>query len=164
MPPRVLVDANVIIEAVRSKCWPAITGGLFLETVDTCHQEVLAGSPATIPGYVAVTSAELGRLHAVHTVTAVQKAELKLAYLDADGLDAGEHDLLAHARARLGEDWRLCSPDKAAVRAAMVMGMGDRLVSLEQIVEDVGANARLRDQFRTKWLRDFRTRVQLGMR
>jgi hypothetical protein len=163
MPARVLVDTNVIIEAVRSKCWPAVTGGLSVETVETCCDEVLAGSPATIPGYVTVTSAELRRLGAVHPVTAESKAELKLAYLDADGLDAGEHDLLAYARARDNEPWRLCSPDKAAIRAAMALGIGDRLVSLEEIVGEVGTSAHLREQFRTKWLRDFRTRVRLGM-
>jgi hypothetical protein len=105
----------------------------------------------------------LERLGAVHSVVGELKAALKLAYVDADGLDAGEHDLLAHARAHITEDWRMCSPDRAAIRAGVAIGMGDRLVSLEEVVEQVGARAQLREQFRARWLRDFRTRVQLGM-
>jgi hypothetical protein len=33
----VLVDTNVIIEAIRTRCWNALTGGLRVETVAECR-------------------------------------------------------------------------------------------------------------------------------
>ncbi|MEQ9568743.1 MAG: hypothetical protein RLN75_01020 [Longimicrobiales bacterium] len=39
----VLLDTNVVIEAVRTKRWKAISGGLTLETVRECESEIDAG-------------------------------------------------------------------------------------------------------------------------
>jgi hypothetical protein len=125
----VLVDTNVIIEAVRTECWPAITGGLHVETV----------------------AADLAR------------ATFRLAYADAHGLDRGEHDLLAHMYVSDSRDLVLCSPDKAAVRAAVLLGLGDHLRSLDDLLQAVGTRPRkpLRRQFTSAWLRSFRTKVLL---
>ena len=164
MPPRppVLVDTNVIIEAVRTECWTAITGQLTVETVEACRAEALAGSEAESRRYVPVGDADLKRMRAIHRVPPVLQAGLKLAYRDADGLDKGEHDLLAHAHART-ENVRLCSPDKAAIRAAVALGLGDQIVSLEELIREVGARARrpLRVQFTTLWMVSFRSKVKL---
>lgn len=159
----VLLDTNVIIEAVRTGTWAALVGGLIVETVEACRDEVLAGSPHAIPGYVPVTQSDLRRLSAVHHLDSTKRAELALAYEDADGLDDGERDLLAHALAERAAPWSLCSPDKAAIRAAVALDFGDRLVSLEQLIADVGARPKkqLRSQFTTGWLVRFRTRVRL---
>lgn len=159
----VLLDTNAIIEAVRTGTWAAVAGGLVVETVTACRDEALAGSPHTIPGYVPVTKKDLGGLRAIHDPDSAKRAELTLAYEDADGLDDGERDLLALALTQRAAPWSLCSPDKAAIRAAVALGFGDRLVSLEQLVADVGARPKesLRSQFTTKWLVSFRTRVML---
>ena len=137
MRPPVLFDTNVIIEAVRTQCWNAITGQVSIETVGACRVEALAGSAATIRNYVPVVPR-------------------------ADSLDEGEHDLLAHAYAR-SEPFLLCSPDKAAIRAAVALGIGDRLVSLDELVAEVGARPRpaLREQFTSSWLVSFRSRVKV---
>jgi hypothetical protein len=163
MSPAVLVDTNAIIEAVRTGCWAAITGQLRVETVAACRDEAMAGSPDTIRDYVPVARAELTRLAALHEVSPAVQAAFKLAYGDADSLDAGEHDLLAHAYASGADDWTLCSPDKAAIRAAVTLGFADRLTSLEDLVRAVGSRARppLRAQFTSAWLASFRTRVLL---
>ena len=164
MPPRppVLVDTNVIIEAVRTGCWAAITGQLTIETVEACRAEALAGSESDIRGYVPVREADLGKMKAVHQVDQVSRAELKLAYRAADSLDDGEHDLLAHARG-CPEDVRICSPDKAAIRAAVALGLGDQIASLEELIREVGARPRqsLRVQFTTSWMVSFRSKVKL---
>lgn len=160
--PVVLVDTNVIIEAVRTGSWAAITGQLLIESVETCRGETLAGSEAT-PGYVTVTPADLARVGAFHSVPPIVQASLKLAYPHADVLDAGEHDLLAHAYYTRSPDLQLCSPDKAAVRAAVALGLGDQLVSLEDLLRRVGTRPQwaLRAQFTTSWLSSFRTKVRL---
>lgn len=39
----VLVDTNVVMEAVRTHCWNAMAGGLWVETVEECREEALRG-------------------------------------------------------------------------------------------------------------------------
>lgn len=67
----VLVDTNVMIEAVRTRCWNALTGSLRLETVEECRDEAGRGSYGR-SGYVAVSQGDLGRLSAVHPVTGLE--------------------------------------------------------------------------------------------
>jgi hypothetical protein len=112
---------------------------------------------------VVVSEKELGRLASVHAVDREVRAALKLDYEAADGLDAGEHDLLAHAHGLSDDGWVVCSPDKASIRAASALGSGDQLCSLEELVWRVGARPRLplRAHFRTDWLVRFRAKVLL---
>ena len=41
--PSVLVDTNVIIEAHRTRSWPALSGGWRVETVEACVAETQTG-------------------------------------------------------------------------------------------------------------------------
>jgi hypothetical protein len=97
----VLVDTNVVIEAVRTGVWKALVGSRTVETVQECHDETQRGNPHD-PGYVVVEAGHLGGLSAVRQVDAVQRASLFLTCPEAAGLDPGERDLLAHALARRG--------------------------------------------------------------
>jgi hypothetical protein len=140
----VLVDTNVIIEAVRTQTWNALTGGLRVETVEECRQEAGRGDTSRW-GYIPVSNSDLARLHRVHTVTDEERAE----YFDADpdgvGLDAGERDLFAHIHQRVQRGnsvWVLCSADKAAIRTAVRIDVADQMVSLEAVCRDVGARPR----------------------
>lgn len=164
----VLVDTNVILEAVRTRCWNAVSGALRMETVEECREETRRGD-GTRAGYVPVTEADLDRLAAVHVVTATERAVFLLARPDAQGLDAGERDLFAHAYARMerGDDvWLVCSADRTAIRVALGLGWGDRIRSLGALVEDVGAQPRhpLSRHYGEPWLREFRTACLLGGR
>src|SRR5438552_1749501 len=124
-----LVDTNVIIEAVRTGCWRAITGRMSVETVEVCTHEAKRGD-ADRTGYIAVSEEDLSRLSRVHSVSETERAALVLQYPDASGMDAGERDLFAHAYARADDTWILFSPDKASIRAAVRLGCADRLRSL----------------------------------
>lgn len=159
----ILVDTNVIIEAVRVGCWTAITGGLRIETVVACEEEALATPRDAGSSYVPVESSDLERLAAIHHVSDLERAGLRLAYPDAHGMDRGEHDLMAHLHGVDPRQRLLCSPDKASVRAAVRLGLGDQLCSLDELIGQVGARARtrLRRQFTRDWLRSFRTKVLL---
>jgi hypothetical protein len=161
-PRVVLVDTNVVIEAVRTGCWAALTGALQVETVTACHTEALAGNRDR-PGYVPVTEAHLGRLARVHSVGAAERASLALAHAGADGMDEGERDLFAHALARDDEVWVLCSPDKASVRAAVALGWGDRLRALATLAAHVGARpgSTFKSHFEEAWLSTWRTHFLL---
>jgi hypothetical protein len=163
MPRRVLVDTNVIIEAVRTGSWRAITGQLHVETVEACSREALAGAQSDLPGYIAVSEDDLSRLRTVHEIQPVVQATFKLAYAHADTLDEGEHDLLAFGHAHASEEWAICSPDMAAIRATVALGLGDRMVSLEEIAASVGGREKppLRVQYGSRWLVSFRSKVKL---
>lgn len=159
----VLIDTNAIIEGVRTGCWRAITGQLRVETVEACREEALARPVTPLSEYVPVSEDDIQRLAAVHAVGLATRAAFVLAYPDASGLDVGEHQLLAHAFSRSDEAWVVCSPDKASIRAAVALDLGDRLCSLEELVDAVGARPQppLRAHFKTEWLVSFRTKVRL---
>ena len=162
----VLVDTNVIIEAVRVGCWKALTGARQVETVEECRDETQRGSPHD-PGYVMIGATELGGLAAAHPVTDAERAAFYLGYEEGPAMDPGERDLMAHAYARMQREdsvWVACSPDKASIRAAVAIGCGDNMVSLEKLIEAIGTRPRkpLLSWHSARWLSDFRTAVLLG--
>ena len=159
--PPLLVDSMIVIEAVRTGCWNAISGQRDVVTVPECTAELLRGDPGT-KGYVPVTEQELARV-TVAPVSRLEAAAFRLGYPDADGMDAGERELLAHARART-DDFQLCSCDKAAVRAAHALGWSDRLVSLETVAAAVGVrpSPSLKPQYSEGRLSQWRMSLALG--
>jgi hypothetical protein len=156
----VLVDTNIIIEAVRARCWNALAGRYQIETVETCFDEVRAGDPLR-PGYVTVDAAQLTKLSARHAVTDLERAHLALTLPTSDALDSGERDLFAHALGRTG-DWTLCCADRAAVNAALALGWHERIVSLGKLVAAAGSRPDLKDHFTEKWLAEVRTLFALA--
>jgi hypothetical protein len=151
----------IVIEAVRTNCWNAISGQRALATVEECATELRSGD-ASRAGYVPVTKTDLARLE-VRPLSKLESAQFRLRYPDADGMDAGERDLLAHATTRT-DDFAICSSDKAAVRAAHAFGWLDRLVSLESLASSVGARPKppVRAQFTESRMSEWRTALRLG--
>lgn len=72
-PAVVLMDTNAIIEAVRTRCWRAISNRFRVETVEECRDEARRGD-AMNPAYVAVSENDLALLAAVHAVKNVDRA------------------------------------------------------------------------------------------
>ncbi|WP_329682848.1 hypothetical protein [Longimicrobium sp.] len=156
-----LVDTNVVMEAVRTRCWNAVAGGLCVETVEECRDEALRGDRGRA-GYQPVSEGDLARLRRVHAVGAVERATFALAYEDAQNMDPGERDLFAHAYSRLARGdalWIVCSADKACVRAAVALGWHQRVHSLGALASAVGAspNPPLLQQHTERWLSQVRT-------
>ncbi len=151
----------IVIEAVRTGCWNAISGQRRVVTVEECAEELLRGDPG-VRGYVRVTERDLGRI-TVEPVAPEVNAAFRLAYGAADGLDPGERDLLAHATTRTDE-FHLCSCDKAAVVAAHAQGWLDQVISLEAVATSVGARPRaaLKVQFTEARMSQWRTSLRLG--
>lgn len=161
----VLVDTNVIMEAVRTHCWNAVAGGLRVETVEECRDEALRGDRGR-PGYVPVSEKDLSRLRTVHPVSALERATFALAYEGAQNMDPGERDLFAHAHGRVARGdhvWILCSADRACVRAAVALGWHERLHSLGALAAAVGVNPHppLLRQHGESWLSQARTEYLL---
>jgi len=164
MPTRavLLVDTMIVIEAVRTGVWNAITGQRSVVTVQECADELSRGSAASVLGYVPVTAEHLSRL-GVEPLSIVVAAGFRLRYPGADGMDPGERDLLALAASR-ADDFELCSCDKAAVVAAKAVELLDRTVSLEAVAAGVGArpNPPFKSQFTESRMSQWRTALMLG--
>lgn len=162
----VLVDTNVIIEAVRTGIWNALTGAVSVETVEECRDEAQRGD-STRPAYVPVSDADLARLYAVHPVSKRERAEYLLADPEAVAMDPGEQELFAHAyrRNKAGDQlWVLCSSDKAAIRAAVRIAIADQLRSLEAVCTAVSARLKLplKAHHQELFLSRYRTEYLLG--
>ena len=157
----VFVDTMIVIEAVRTGCWNAITGQHKIVTVEECAHELRRGD-ASGPGYVTVRENDIGRA-TVEPLSADAAVTFRLEYANADGLDPGERDLLALAYG-WGCDFVLCSCDKAVVVAAHTLGWLDRVVSLEALSEAVGArpNPPLKPQFTEARMSQWRTSLLMG--
>jgi len=157
----VLVDTMIVIEAVDTGCWNALTGQLRVVTSAECVDELRRGD-ASGPGYVPVSDEDIRRA-TVREVSPQARVALQLRYPDAQRLDAGERDLLAIA-ADLAGDFFLCSCDKAAVVAAQSLGLLDRVVSLEALASSVGARPGrpFRNQYSERILGVWRTSLVLS--
>ncbi|MCY3547377.1 MAG: hypothetical protein OXH66_18390 [Gemmatimonadetes bacterium] len=157
----VLVDTMIVIEAVDTSCWNAITGQKRVVTVQECEDELRRGDPLT-PGYVTVTDDDIARCQIV-VLSDARRAEFQLSYSDAHRLDPGERDLLALASS-LQDDFKLCCCDKAAVVAAHALGLLDHVVSLEAVASSVGVRPRraLKRQYTEQVLGAWRTSLLLG--
>ena len=148
----VFVDTNVIIEAYRTKSWAALAGAYRIETVEDCITETQTGySQRNLKRQIA-TSDLTTSLAAVHQVTSLKRAELALRIGDI-ALDRGEESLWAHAVRQSGS-WFVCGPDRASLLVALELGLRERLVSLEELLQNAGHRTRtaLKPAYTKKWL------------
>jgi hypothetical protein len=147
----VLVDTNIIIEAVRTNCWSAMSGYFTMETVEKCLEDLRRRD------YVKVDPAQLKKgLSKVHKVSSAQAAAFAIAMPNADELDPGERQLFAHALGR-ADAWVGSCADRNALRAAFGLSWKDRFVSLEVLAQATGARPDLKQHYRERWLSDVRT-------
>jgi hypothetical protein len=152
----ILLDTNIIIEAVRTRCWNALAGHFTVETVEKCLEEALTGDPLR-PGYVQIDPAQLKKgVSKSYPVSSIETMRFALAHPVADELHPGERELLAHAMGRKDE-WLASCADRAAVRAAFALGWIERVVSLEALAHASGVRPALKFHFTERWLSDVRT-------
>ena len=147
----VLVDTNVILECHRTGSWCALAGGYPVETVQDCVTETQTGFQMRRPERQIDAQELRASLVAVHSVTDRERAKLAVQITNI-ALDRGEASLWAHALHR--EDaWVLCGPDKASLRFGVRLGLRERLVSLERLLDDAGhrSNPPLRSAYTRRW-------------
>ena len=149
----VLVDTMVIIECWRVSAWKALTCGYAVETVQMCEIETQTGLQRRRVEQQIDREVLLSTLKVVHSVSDGEKAAALLRDDQFRFLDAGELMLWAHALGR-SDSWVLCGPDKASLRLGIRLGMRERLVSLERLLDDIGYKPRiaLGKNHMQKWL------------
>jgi hypothetical protein len=148
----VLVDTNVILESFRVGSWRALVGGYQVETVEDCVTETQTGFQRRRPEAL-IDPAKLAEgLSLVHAVTDAQRAVVAIRAPDI-ALDVGERSLWAHALTR-DDAWVLCGPDKASMRFGVRLGLRDRLIALESLLDAAGHRPKeaLKHAYTAKWL------------
>lgn len=167
---RVFADTNVILEAFRTGCWPALCQKYDIETVEKCIEETLTGDPDD-PRRIHVDRETLiDGLAGRHAVGKRELASFVLAHPECQGLDDGELHLLAwlHAQGLLPNALILVSTaDKAAIVATGRLGWLDSLVSLEQLAQTSGVSRQQLDSlarhYRSNWLDEIKFKVRFGI-
>lgn len=147
----VLVDTNVILECHRTGSWRALTGGYQVETVEDCVTETQTGFQRRRPEQRIDAQELRASLTAVHAVTDLERAGFAMRISDI-ALDRGEESLWAHVLSRY-DAWMLCGPDKASLRCGIRLGLRERLVSLERLLDNAGhrVNLALRPAYTRRW-------------
>jgi hypothetical protein len=148
----VLVDTNVILESWRVGAWRALTGGYRTETVEDCVIETQTGYQRRRPDQQIDEATLRSRLVTVHQVEDRERAAAIVREAMFSFLDVGEQSLWAHALTR-DDNWVLCGPDKASMRFGIRLGLRERLVALEDLLQGVGYKTRaLRAAYTSAWL------------
>ncbi len=152
--PPVLLDTNAIIESHRVSAWKALAGGHRLETVEDCITETQTGFQLRRQEQRIPVEELRKKLAAIHSVENRERAELAIQ-IEGIALDIGEESLWAHARGRKGA-WLLCGPDKASMRCGVRLGFRKRIISLEELLENVGHKPKiaLKYNYTKKWSND----------
>jgi hypothetical protein len=148
----VLVDTNVILECWRVGAWRALSSGYRVETAEDCVTETQTGYQRRRAEQQIDAAALQKSLAVVHRPAMREFAVLAIEAPDIV-LDVGERALWAHALSR-DDDWLLCGPDKASLRFGVRLGLRERLVALEALLDAVGYRAKdaLRSAYTTAWL------------
>lgn len=156
----VLVDTNVILEAHRTGSWRALRGGHRLETVEECVTETQTGAQNRRPEQRIDEAVLRADLKAVHTRTDRERAAALARDEFLAFLDDGERALWCHALART-DAWVLCGPDKASLRLGVRLGLRERLVALEALLNAVGHRPKiaLRPAYTLAWHREWIARI-----
>jgi hypothetical protein len=148
----VLVDTNIILECWRVGAWRALTGGYRVETVEDCVIETQTGFQRRRQEQQIDNAALRASLAAVQKVGDAERAAAIVREPMFSFLDLGEQSLWAHALSRR-DDWALCGPDKASLRFGIRVGLRERLMALEGLLQDVGHGAGgLRPAYTSAWL------------
>lgn len=165
---RVFADTNVILEAFRTDCWPAISRHFAIETVQKCVEETLTGNLSN-PRHIAISPERLySGLAARHPVTGRELASLVLEYPSCGTLDDGEKHLLAWLLANKlfpSDIIVVTTADKAALVAIGSLNWLEFTVSLEYLARqaDVARKnlQKLAMQYREDWLSRIKTQISL---
>jgi hypothetical protein len=98
--------------------------------------------------------------HHIEAIGDLERAEFILNHSDIH-MDAGEQDLAIYAlRLPARPAWYLNSPDRASVNFASTQNWLDRLVSLEQLANHIGARPKAggyANNYTTSWLNQVKT-------
>lgn len=158
-PLRLLLDADVVIEAHGLGVWVALCDRAQIACPATVvHSEALFYSQddCTVPPSIHLPSlvarGTIEMLEATVDDAAMVRSELADDVLE--GLHPGESEALALLFVQKAGDYRFCTGDRAAIRALALLGLSEQGISLEEALEAVGATKPLARQFTEVYFRE----------
>lgn len=147
----VLLDNCAISACEKTGAWNALVTRYTLETVEEVEKEAATGwQHRTI-----IPPQQFRQQVKVHPVNELERITAQLDHAELAKLDPGERDLWIHALSR-SDGWILCGPDIASIKFGVANGFRDRLISLEQLLSQIGCKPKhtLPDHYTAKWLKD----------
>lgn len=159
---RILIDTNAILEAHRTNTWKCITRDWSIETCETCIEESLRRPMKQ--SYIPVSGESLREgIRTRHDVNDLERTQLALDYPNSAVLDKGERDLMTLLLSKK-DTFSICSPDKTAMRFAIEVGLGERLICFESLLKKCGKPAfTLREQYTLDWHSRRMSQLRLGL-
>ena len=148
----VLVDTNAIIEAHRTGTWRALAGGYRVATVEDCVTETQTGFQLRKPEQSIAVSQLRASLATEHRVDDRQRADWQYAHRGSYWTGVKNRCGRTHLGAKTGG---FCAArTEPAYAAEYGLGFRDRIVSLEELLDDVGHRPRtaLKRHYTKKWL------------
>lgn len=159
----VLVDTCVIFEAHRVNCWNNLANQFKLVTVEKVIEETQNGYQNRAASQTINEQTLKNSFHRIESISELERAEFNLTY-DIH-MDDGEKDLAILAL-RLPDTpvWYLNSPDNASVRFASSQQWLDRMVSLEEMANQINARtvSAFKGNYTSSWLSQAKLEFRLG--
>ena len=156
-----LCDAVIVIEAHTSGVWEPLTQrcriavpGVVVEE-SRYFRDAASGQRKKILLKKAVAEGTVERFDA--SAEEVDDTKLALDRVTVDGLHAGELEALALLHLRDLTHW-FCTAEEVATRALCHLGLHDRGVSLEQVLQECGLMKPLLPHFTERVFQQWRTR------
>lgn len=151
-PVRLLLDADVVIEAHRLGVW------------DKLIARARVACPATVVTDEALfyRQDEFSVTPRIHLPKLVEEGKLAMLEASADdlaqvvsiltqnvlgGLHPGETEALALLGSGKAQGWLFCTGDRAAIHALALLGLSEKGISFERALSAVGLTKRLPRQF-----------------
>ncbi len=156
----VLLDNCAISACFAAGAWTALAARYTLETVEEVEREATTGYQyRTI-----IPPAQFRQQVKVHLVSATERFDAQAAYAALSTIDDGERDLWVHTLSREG-GWILCGPDIASIKFGVLNGFQDRLISLEELLENIGhrPKVKLQEHQTRKWLQALIGKIQMDV-
>ncbi len=158
-PLRLLLDADVVIEAHRLGIWAALCNRAHIACPATVvHHEALFYShdDCSVPPSIHLPSLAAKGAIEMLEATAEDAAIVRSKLADdvLEGLDPGESEALALLFVQKAADYRFCTGDRAAIHALALLGLSEQGISLEEALEAVGATKPLTRQFTKEYFRE----------
>lgn len=167
--PRVLVDTCIIIEAFRTHCWTALCHTYSVETVEKCVEECATGDPFDPKRTIVPRPTLMASLACCHVVSSTDLFNLSDQVSGLPAIDDGERHMMAwlHANQPVDAALLLSTADRAAIRAAHVLGLLAQVSSLETLGKSAGVDkvqlSKLKDHFKEQWLSSARLKIKMDV-
>ncbi len=156
-PDLVILDANVVIDAHRENYWNPLIQGHKIHLPATVVREEVQYFDAGKNNKKGIQLKSLIDNGLIFEIAATLDDEKHLQRLVKphflQSFDPGEREALALLITNRYKDFLFCTGDRAAIKGLGVLGLSNRGISVEKLLEKIGIKKNLKNHFTENWLR-----------